>query len=208
MLRRPFALVVVGLLGWASAPNRTARAAEACCACSNPTATSPGPSRTDPPARSIFTLPPQWETDHGRHVSLEALRGHPLVAAMFFTTCHVSCPITVETLTELERRLPASDRTRVAFLLVTLDPNADTPTALGQYRQDHRLSPAWTLLRGTLPATRLFADTVGIVYRQESFRLFHQPQIVVIDSTGLVVARFPGLHPSIESLLGALSVAK
>ncbi len=142
--------------------------------------------------RSAYALDASWETDAGALLKLGSLRGRPAVVALFFTTCHVACPITVETLSEVDRDLPAASS--VPILLVTIDPQTDTVSELAQCRAEHALSGRFTLVRGALADTQALADATGIAYRREASRLVHMPKIVVLDRAGNVAASFPGLR--------------
>lgn len=68
-----------------------------------------------------FTLTDQ----HGRAVSLAALRGRPVVVSFVFAHCETMCPAVVETLKRATSGPAPAD-----VLLVTLDPWRDTPNAL------------------------------------------------------------------------------
>jgi protein SCO1/2 len=134
-------------------------------------------------------------------MSLSDLQGRPAVVALFYTTCHVACPATIHELLDVARRLPAASR--VAILLVTMDPQTDTPAALSQCRQDNRLTDRFILLRGSGSETRALADAVGIQFRQESARLVHAPKVVVLNGSGSVSASFPGTHTDPDEIAGA-----
>lgn len=72
--------------------------------------------------------------DAGRAFHLRELKGEPLVIAFVFSRCPVAeaCPRTMARLAELEREAPA-----LPILVVTLDPDFDTPAVLAAYRRAH-----------------------------------------------------------------------
>src|SRR4029077_17941633 len=101
------------------------------------------------PGKSIYQIDSTWTTDAGQPFKLAALRGHPQIVAMFFTSCQNACPITVSDMKRIEAALPEELRARVGFTLVSFDPERDTTAALHAYRLRRSLDPArWTLLRG------------------------------------------------------------
>lgn len=153
----------------------------------------------------VYALPTTWQTDDGRTVTLDTLRGHACVAALFFTTCHVACPVTLDTLAAVDRNLPADSK--VSILLVTIDPATDTASLLSQCRSEHRLSGRVLMLRGGLSQTQSFADAAGIVYKREPSRLVHMPRIVVLGRDGRVAAAFPGLRLSPADIARAAQAA-
>lgn len=62
---------------------------------------------------------------HGDTLSLERLRGRPVLLTFVFAHCQTLCPVIVETL-----KRAAQDSGPASVLLVTLDPWRDTPSAL------------------------------------------------------------------------------
>jgi cytochrome oxidase Cu insertion factor (SCO1/SenC/PrrC family) len=84
--------------------------------------------------------------DHdGRPVSLRSYRGAPVLLFFGYTHCPDVCPLTLDKLTRALRT--GGRRTRdVRILLVTLDPERDTPAALKAYAA--RFGPAVVGLTG------------------------------------------------------------
>lgn len=164
----------------------------ACPACAAAAAAEAGTAR--PNGRPVYDQPDRWETDGGGAFRLAQLRGRPAVVALFYTTCHVACPVTLQLLSDVDRNLPPGSP--VAIVLVTLDPQTDTPAQLAECRREHRLSDRVRLLRGSPAAVKLLADAAGILFRREPARLVHAPKIVVVDPQGRVTAEFAGLQVS------------
>src|SRR5471030_574036 len=79
--------------------------------------------------KSLYSLDATWTADVGKEVKLAALRGRPQVMALFFTSCEYSCPLIVKDMKAIEKGLPADTRDKVDFLLVSIDPDRDTPEA-------------------------------------------------------------------------------
>src|ERR1041385_1098575 len=114
-MNRAFLLLgaAVGLTGCVS-PEPSTRSETDCCP-----PTSNGPVS----AKSVYEPASLWETDAGKTISLSDLAGRPQVAAMFYSSCHVACPLTLERLKEIESALPAGLRSHVGFVLITFDPD-------------------------------------------------------------------------------------
>jgi protein SCO1 len=87
-----------------------------------------GTAYPDPEAAPAFAL-----TDHrGETVGLDAFRGQPVLLFFGFTHCPDVCPLTLTRLnTVLDGMGRRGDEVRV--LLVTVDPERDTPDALARY---------------------------------------------------------------------------
>lgn len=81
----------------------------------------------------------------GRAFSLGELRGRPLVVGFIFTRCQVAeaCPLTMTRLKETRRLLGANGANgangagAANILVVTLDPEHDTPAVLADYARRH-----------------------------------------------------------------------
>ncbi len=58
------------------------------------------------------------------------LRGHPVLIAMFNATCPDACPLLIADLQRIEGELPSRIKADLRIVLVSLDPERDTPDAL------------------------------------------------------------------------------
>jgi len=188
-----------GLTGCASTRARQPVAQSACCGfLASPDA---------PSGKSFYDLDSLWETDTGERTRLAAFQGRPQIVAMFFSSCHVACPVTIEKLKEIESSLPKETRSQVHFLLISFDPTGDTPEVLRSFRKAEQLSQRWTLLRGSDDSTRNVASLLGISFGRENYRLAHSNQILLLDAQGNILFRLEGLHTSVNPLVKALRSA-
>ena len=86
-----------------------------------------------PTDQSLYQVDSVWISDVGRNIPLGVLRGRPQVMALFFTHCEFACPLIVHDLKSIQDALPARVRDQVDFVLVSLDPDRDTPEVLAAY---------------------------------------------------------------------------
>lgn len=121
-----------------------------------------------------FTLVDQ----HGASVSLESLRGRPVVLTFVFAHCQTMCPFIVATL----KRAPLGD---AEVLLVTLDPWRDTPSSLAGIARQWELPEAFHLL-----SSRTASDVLQVT---EAYGMSFQRN----DKTGDIV------HPGLVFLIDA-----
>jgi len=144
---------------------------------------------------SLFNLNALWTSDVGREVKLDVLRGHPQVLALFFSNCEHSCPLIVEDMKNIEKALPSEVRSLVDFLLVSIDPERDTPEVLRAYRAKHQLGTEhWTLLRGNADAVKQLAEMVGFQYYPGSEKQYaHSLVITILDANGEIVFQQAGV---------------
>ena len=130
-----------------------------------------------------FTL-----TDHnGKQRSLEDFRGQVVVMFFGFTHCPDVCPTTLAELAGAVKRLgPAGEKVQV--LLVTVDPERDTPEMLAKYVT--AFNPRFLALRGNAGETALVAKEFKVIYqkvagpRAENYAMDHSAGSYIFDRQG------------------------
>ena len=159
------------------------------------------------PAKSLAALDDTWVTDSGAKVHLADLKGRVQVVSLFYSSCHMNCPLTLVSMRQVEAALPAELRAQTGFVLITFLPENDTARVLHRVRGEQNLSARWTLLRGSDAATHRVADALGVAFRTDSFRLSHSPQIAVLDAEGRIIFRQRELRASSAPLVDAVRSA-
>lgn len=162
-----------------------------------------------PPAAadfSVYELEARWKDQDGRDRALTSLGGRVQVVAMVYTHCTHTCPAIVAEMKRLEAALPAEERGRVGFVLVSLDPRRDTPEQLERFATSMRLDPAaWTLLTGGADEVREMAVLLGIRYRPEAdAQISHSNTYVVLDVDGRMIHRQDGVGAGIAPVLARI----
>ena len=161
--------------------------------------------------KSLYQLDATWTSDVDRKVKLEVLRGRPQVIALFFTNCEHSCPLIVADMKAIDKALPGTVRGKVDFLLVSIDPERDTPEALRAFRAKHELpTERWTLLRGSPEATRELAAMVGFNYQPGSPTQYaHSLLISIANASGEIVFQQAGVgRPADDAVVALLRLAQ
>lgn len=158
------------------------------------------------PDRSIYQLEGEWTDAQGRRVRLDTLRGAPLLALLFYGTCQHACPALVHDMQAIEAALEPGKRERTRFLLVSFDPERDTPERLARYASEHGLEAArWTLLHGSPEQIRELALVLGVRYRPSGEGSFnHTMRITLLDADGVIARQMDGLGQDPAPLLAAL----
>ena len=124
--------------------------------------------------------------DHtGSPRRLEDFRGKAVVLFFGFTHCPDVCPTTLADIAQAVRSL-GSDAERVQVLMVSVDPERDTPESLAKYVT--AFDPRFLALRGDLEATKKVASEFKIYFEKrkqgESYTVDHSAQSYVIDPQG------------------------
>ena len=127
-------------------------------------------------------------TDHdGKQRSLEDFRGKVVVMFFGFTHCPDVCPTTLAELAGAVKQLgPAGEKVQV--LLVTIDPERDTPELLAKYVT--AFNPKFLALRGSSEETARVAKEFKVIYqkaagsRAEDYSMDHSAGSYLFDRQG------------------------
>jgi protein SCO1/2 len=139
---------------------------------------------------SLYEFDAPLETADSSHTTLAALAGVPRLATMFYAHCASSCPLAIGALQRLQATLATDARHAPAVLLLSLDPQRDTPAALAEFRRGIGApAAAWTLARSGTATTEL-ARWFGIAPRSlADGTIDHGAVILMLDANGREVAR-------------------
>ena len=142
----------------------------------------------DTSERSVYQLDSTWVEDNGHALRLRRLEGDMQLLALIYTTCSGVCPITVKAMQMFSRNVPPDVRSRIRYLLVTVDPEHDTLAVLREYRREMKLDRRWRLLRGSAQDVRELAAVLGFNYEQiESGQFAHSNLVTLLDRRGEIV---------------------
>ncbi|GGG57905.1 hypothetical protein GCM10010976_30980 [Bizionia arctica] len=156
---------------------------------------------------SIFNLTSTWNTEEGEEIQLEDLKGKTLVMVMIYTTCKAACPRLVADMRNIEAQIPKDNLDNLRFVLVSIDPNTDTPERLKAFAIENFMDgEQWTFLQGTEASVREFANVLAMKYKQISpIDFSHSNIISVFNSGGELIHQQEGLgvdnKETVESIL-------
>jgi protein SCO1/2 len=155
---------------------------------------------------SIFALDLAFTDQNGRRLSLKELGGHPMIAAMVYTSCTSVCPRVTDDMKAIEQRLSDADRARVHFVLFSLDPARDTPAAWQKFGRDHHLDSArWRLLTASDGGERDLAAVLGLKYQAlADGEIAHSAMVFVIDPAGVVRYRRTGVNQNLDEAVATV----
>lgn len=160
--------------------------------------------------RSLFRLETSWSDDGGQPHRLGDLGGEVQVVVLFYTLCPGTCPMTVKALQMLSRSEKYAIGGATKFVLVTVDPERDSPEVLRDYRRTMQLGKQrWRLLRGTASDVRKLAALLGFNYEQiESGEFEHSNLVTVLNSRGEIVHQQKGAGGDLAELAAAIREAR
>ncbi len=144
---------------------------------------------------SIFNLTTEWNTEEGNRIELKDLNGKTLVVVMIYTSCQAACPRLVADMRNIESQIPRNLLPEINFVLVSIDPETDTPSRLKAFAKENLMDGEhWTFLQGTEEGVREFANVLAVKYKQISpIDFSHSNIISVFTQKGEMVHQQEGL---------------
>ncbi|MEI7770597.1 MAG: SCO family protein [Chloroflexales bacterium] len=181
-VRHALVLILLALLlsACASAPAAVPTAASS--APDIPTAGTP----IDPPKPLIdFSLP---SSAGGKPMSLSDLRGKPVLLYFGYTFCPDICPTTLAEFIQVKKDLAAKGD-QLAVLMVSVDPERDTPAVMGRYMQ--AFDPSFIGMSGDAATLRRIGGDYGLFYQRHAvsgsaaaYLVDHSAASYLIDKKG------------------------
>lgn len=145
---------------------------------------------------SIYQLESVWTKQTGEKFSLGELKGSEVVLTMFFASCTYACPILVNDMKKIENEIPEKELSLYKFVLVSIDPDRDTPEKLRKFAEEKNLdTKRWILLTGSKDDIIELAALTGFKYKKDSGGGFsHSNLITFLDKEGEIQHQQFGLN--------------
>jgi protein SCO1/2 len=143
------------------------------------------------PPESVLQQAGAYTDQAGRNFHLADRRGHVQIVSMFYASCTYTCPLMIDSGLGVEHALKPAQRAALRLLLVTFDPQRDTPAALDALAVKRHLDTSrWTLARADEDSVRKLAAMLGIRYRKLANGDFnHTTGLILLDADGRILAR-------------------
>nr|WP_315196408.1 SCO family protein [uncultured Flavobacterium sp.] len=144
---------------------------------------------------SIYNLPSKWTNQNGQNIEMKDMRGKVLVMVMIYTSCKAACPRLVADMRNIESRLPDDIKENVKLVLVSIDPEVDTPKRLKEFAVANKMDgEQWEFLRSTEENTREFAAVLAVNYKKIAPLDFSHSNIIsVFNAEGELAYQQEGL---------------
>ena len=155
---------------------------------------------------SIYNLPEKWTTQNGNEIELKELRGKVLVMVMIYTSCKAACPRLVADMRNIEKKVPATYKDKVQYVLVSIDPETDTPERLKAFAIENQMNnEQWLFLRSNDEQTREFSAVLAVNYKKITPLDFSHSNIIsVFNAEGELAFQQEGLGVDNEKAIAKI----
>jgi protein SCO1 len=132
---------------------------------------------------SLLSLPDA----NGKTRSIADFPGKVVAVFFGYTQCPDACPTSLALMADVTKKL-GEDGKRLQVILVTVDPERDTPQLLGQYVT--AFDPGFIALRGSLAQTKAVAQSFNVFYEKRGdiaggkYTMDHTAGIYLFDPKG------------------------
>lgn len=155
------------------------------------------------PSDSVYQVGGAWQTQNNKTIQLDSLAGKPQVIALIYTGCSTACPVIVESMKRLEKKIPAKMRGKIGFVLVSLTPDTDYPKVLKAFAEKKKLNQNWTLLRGNNASVRTLSNALNGRYKiiKDGEDVAHSNTVTLLNEKGQILKQDSGTLTGIKPLI-------
>lgn len=153
---------------------------------------------------SIYNSKAPLLNSDGKTVKLESLRGKAVVISMAYTSCAYACPMIIAQMQQLEKELGKKGKNDVQFVIVSFDPQKDTPAVMKSYGEKRKLGKNWQLYTARNDQSpREIANLLDIKYKKMEGGLDydHSFVIAVLNKEGVIVGKQVGANKDPKDLV-------
>jgi protein SCO1/2 len=123
--------------------------------------------QADDASGSLYQLDVKLTDQASRAQKFDLYRGQVTLVTMFYGSCPMACPLLIDSLRAIENALTPRERARLRVLMVSVDPERDTPEALAALAKQRRIdTQRWSLARAEAKDVRMLAAALNVQYRQ------------------------------------------
>lgn len=155
------------------------------------------------PADSLYGLAMPLTDAQGERFDWREMAGKPLLVTMFYGDCASACPVLMQSLQRTIAELkPSAGALKV--LMVSLNPQHDTPASLAHLSHMHQLDKRFFRLAVAADEgqTRAMAAVLKIKYRAlDNGEISHNTRVTLLNASGQVIASSTLLKPTADQAL-------
>lgn len=159
--------------------------------------------------QSIYNVSSTWKDRHGQELKLNSLQGEVQIVAMLYTNCEFACPRILADMQRIRDSLSDKVLQETNFVIVSIDPERDTPERLTRFADENNLSDKqWTLLNGDRGDILELAALLGFKYKRISDTDFtHSNMLTVLNRQGEIAFQRNRLGDNPSDIIAAIEKA-
>lgn len=156
---------------------------------------------------SIYDLESEWTDQNGNKFNINNLTGKKVVMTMFYASCTYACPILLNDMNRFSSLLPEDKKDEFNYLLFSIDPERDTPSALKKLFTDRNLNEnKWKFLTGTENEVVELAAALGFKFtKEEDGEYSHSNVIYIINEHGEIIYKHFGLNQPMNAAIAKVN---
>lgn len=142
----------------------------------------------------------------------ELTKGKITLMTMVFTHCPDICPMTTHNMHLIEQKLPDEIKNNVKFIVISFDPDRDTPSVLKKYAELREYDfNRWSLLSGDKQNTKevmlkfdvkaIFTDSTYTDAGELSYNIIHTDRLSLIDQKGKLRNTYKGSIVNLDEVV-------
>ena len=142
----------------------------------------------------------------GKQVTLESLRGKPVVISLIYTSCYHICPTVTTNLARVVNiALDALGKDSFSVLTIGFDTPVDTPDRMRVFASQRNIDlDNWHFVSANSGTMQGLSTDVGFSYFSSPKGFDHMIQATVLDSEGKVYRQIYGMAPDAPALVEPL----
>jgi protein SCO1/2 len=162
-----------------------------------------------PTDESIYNVSSVWKNRNGNEIELSNLQGEIQIVTMVYTHCEFACPRILADMKRVEKELSQEELSDINFLIVSIDPERDTPERLKKFAGENNLSlDNWTLLNGSQGDILELSALLGVKYKKISETDFtHSNMLTVLNQEGEIIHQRMKLGNDTSPILASIRQA-
>jgi protein SCO1/2 len=142
----------------------------------------------------------------GKQITLESMRGKPVLISLIYTSCYHICPTVttnLEKIVDIAREALGDDSFSV--LTIGFDTPNDTPDRMRLFAKQRNIDiDSWHFVSASAATMKDLANDVGFSYFSTAKGYDHMIQATLVDSEGKVYRQIYGMAPEPTALVEPL----
>jgi len=153
--------------------------------------------------QSIYSDEYIWTNQENQPLKLGDKRGMYQLVSTIFTHCEYACPNLISDMLNVDDDIKEEKKDQLNFILISIDPERDTPERLSAYARDMELDTRrWSLLHGEVKAIDAIVAKLGVSYKRfENGAFGHSNVLTLLNPKGEIIYQLQGIHANREELV-------